>query len=124
MADKAVETRVREVKDAQGNVIERITETWVEKVPMELKNRLVEKISAVPVVLETNFESYQDGKVVDAKQECLTGIAKVCDGKTENFKGLADMKSRVSDAVSKKGMHMFLIAVIVALAGYLVYTAL
>jgi preprotein translocase subunit SecF len=122
MTDKEVETRVREVKDEQGNVIERITETWVEKVPMELKNRVVEKISAVPVVLETKLEVYEDGKMVDSKQESLTGMVKVCEGKKEKFKGLADMQDRVSDSMSKKGMNIGLIAIILGLVGYIVYT--
>lgn len=88
MADKAIETKVKETKDENGNVVERVTETWVEKLPMELKTRKIEKISHAPVVTEF-VENYEDGMPVDTLAEMATNTS-------TQPKGLSAMKTRIT----------------------------
>jgi len=91
MSDKAMETKVSEVKNDAGNVVERITETWVEKVPMELKHRKVERIS-YPTIVEEFVETYEDGQAMSSRSD----TSKKSDTpKKEMFNGLSDMKNRV-----------------------------
>lgn len=112
MSDKTVETKVIELKDDNGNVVERITETWVEKVPMELKNRKVERISYAPVVLEAFVENYEDGKIAD--QADTKGMTA-----KQALDGLSDMKNRVIGAIKTTDVVVYgIILVLLCIIGY------
>lgn len=66
------ETKVIETKNEEGIVVERITEEWVEKKPLELKQRVLEKVA--PVVLERKTETYVDDKIVNTQIEVPEGL--------------------------------------------------
>ena len=53
---------------------EKIIETYVEKRPMELTSRIIEKTQ--PVVVERKVEHLVDGKVVDTEVESLSNDLK------------------------------------------------
>lgn len=70
--DRYQETKIQETKNEDGVVVERVTEEWVEKIPLEIKQKVVEKI--VPIIMERRTESYKDGEIVDTTVEMVEGM--------------------------------------------------
>jgi hypothetical protein len=67
--DRHTETRISELKNEAGEVIGRVTETWVEKVPMELQTRTIEKVA--PVVMSRTTETYDGEQLVESTTEAI-----------------------------------------------------
>lgn len=122
MNDKLSETRVQEIKDNNGEVVERIVETWVEKVPMELKTRVVEKVA--PVVVERKIENYEGDKLMNTNVEVINLTSMYVNNVNNNvkIKGLAAMEDRVNTNMAKKVIDVAVWLGIAVLSIYLIYS--
>jgi hypothetical protein len=109
---------------------EKIIETYVEKRPMELTSRIIEKTQ--PVVVERKVEHLVDGKVVDTEVESLSKDLKKNDSdeSSQQSNGLTKevgaMQSEVAERVIAEAkkmslLDMVLVGLIVVQAAVLLY---
>ena len=111
---------------------ERIIETYVEKRPMELTSRIIEKTK--PVVVERKVEHLVDGKVVDTEVESLSKDLEKEDATddskkedtTDDSKKVGSMQSEVAERVLSEAkklsmLDMILAGLIVVQAAVLLY---
>jgi hypothetical protein len=105
---------------------EKIIETYVEKRPMELTSRIIEKTR--PVVVERKVEHLVDGKVVDTEVESLSeDLKKTTDVESSQEVGL--MQSEVAERVIAEAkklspLDMILVGLIAVQSVVLIYFVL
>ena len=87
---------------------EKIIETYVEKRPMELTSRIIEKTK--PVVVERKVEHLVDGKVVDTEVKSLGDLEKSVE--VERSQEVGAMQSEVAERVLAEARKLSLLDVI------------
>ena len=102
---------------------EKIIETYVEKRPMELTSRIIEKTQ--PVVVERKVEHLVDGKVVDTEVESLSKDLEKNDS-VESSQEAGAIQSEVAERVIAEAkkmslLDMVLVGLIVVQAAVLIY---
>jgi len=102
---------------------EKIIETYVEKRPMELTSRIIEKTQ--PVVVERKVEHLVDGKVVDTEVESLPKELEKNDS-VESSREVGSMQSEVAERVLAEAkklspLDMILVGLIVVQSAVLIY---
>ena len=102
---------------------EKIIETYVEKRPMELTSRIIEKTQ--PVVVERKVEHLVDGKVVDTEVESLSNDLKKNDP-VESGQEVGAMQSEVAERVIAEAkklstLDMILVGLIAVQSAVLIY---
>ena len=102
---------------------ERIIETYVEKRPMELTSRIIEKTK--PVVVERKVEHLVDGKVVDTEVESLPKDIEKNDS-VESSREVGSMQLEVAERVLAEAkklslLDMILVGLIVIQSAVLIY---
>ena len=102
---------------------EKIIETYVEKRPMELTSRIIEKTR--PVVVERKVEHLVDGKVVDTEVESLPKELEKNDS-VESSREVGSMQSEVAERVLAEAkklslLDMILVGLIVVQSAVLIY---
>ena len=105
---------------------EKIIETYVEKRPMELTSRIIEKTQ--PVVVERKVEHLVDGKVVDTEVETLSNDLEKNDS-VESRQEVGAMQSEVAKRVIAEAkklslLDMILLGLIAVQSAVLIYFAL
>ena len=104
---------------------EKIIETYVEKRPMELTSRIIEKTQ--PVVVERKVEHLVDGKVVDTEVESLSDDLQKNDSVESSQEAeVGAMQSEVAERVIAEAkklspLDMILVGLIAVQAAVLIY---
>jgi hypothetical protein len=103
---------------------EKIIETYVEKRPMELTSRIIEKTQSV--VVERKVEHLVDGKVVDTEVESLPKDIEKNDSGESGFREVGSMQSEVAERVLAEAkklslLDMILVGLIVVQSAVLIY---
>ena len=103
---------------------EKIIETYVEKRPMELTSRIIEKTQ--PVVVERKVEHLVDGKVVDTEVESLKDLEKSVELRGEQSQEVGAMQSEIAERVLAEAkklspLDMILLGLIAVQSAVLIY---
>jgi hypothetical protein len=106
---------------------EKIIETYVEKRPMELTSRIIEKTR--PVVVERKVEHLVDGKVVDTEVESLSEDLKKTTDAVEGSQEVGAMQSEIAERVMAEAkklspLDMILVGLIAVQSAVLIYFVL
>jgi hypothetical protein len=106
---------------------EKIIETYVEKRPMELTSRIIEKTR--PVVVERKVEHLVDGKVVDTEVESLSEDLKKTTDAVESSQEVGAMQSEIAKRVIAEAkklspLDMILVGLIAVQSAVLIYFVL
>jgi hypothetical protein len=106
---------------------EKIIETYVEKRPMELTSRIIEKTR--PVVVERKVEHLVDGKVVDTEVESLSEDLKKTTDAVEGSQEVGAMQSEIAERVMAEAKKlsprdMILVGLIAVQSAVLIYFVL
>jgi hypothetical protein len=103
---------------------EKIIETYVEKRPMELTSRIIEKTR--PVVVERKVEHLVDGKVVDTEVESLSEDLEKATNAVESSQEVGAMQSEIAERVIAEAkklslLDMILVGLIAVQSAVLIY---
>ena len=103
---------------------EKIIETYVEKRPMELTSRIIEKTQ--PVVVERKVEHLVDGKVVDTEVESLSEDLEKATNAVESSQEVGAMQSEIAERVIAEAkklslLDMILVGLIAVQSAVLIY---
>jgi hypothetical protein len=106
---------------------EKVIETYVEKRPMELTSRIIEKTR--PVVVERKVEHLVDGKVVDTEVESLSEDLKKATDVVESSQKVGAMQSEIAERVVAEAkklspLDMILVGLIAVQSAVLIYFVL